>query len=113
MTVEGEHVAGRRVLGFVGATRVGDDPHHPTGQLSRFGEDRDHVVVALAHLPSISSQDHSGSVGDDVVGQFEDVAVGGVEGGGNVAGDLDVLTVVDPNGDQAWWIKMSAAISSG
>ena len=81
-------------LGLAGGARVGHDAHDELAQLFFGGEQRDGVVVALAHLAAVQPGQGGHVVFDHHRGQREVFAVEVVEARRDVARHFDVLDLV-------------------
>ena len=86
------------VLGFARRARVGHDALDELAQLLPAAEQRDGVVVALAHLAAVQAGQGGHVLVDHRFGQHEVLAVEVVEAGAHVARHLDVLHLVAPHG---------------
>ncbi|MPM34715.1 hypothetical protein SDC9_81302 [bioreactor metagenome] len=86
------------LFGLARCARVGDDAAHQLAQLIARREQRDGVVVALAHLAAVEPGDGGHVVFDDGLGQREMLAVDVVEAGRDVARHFDMLNLVAPHG---------------
>ena len=85
------------VLGFAVGLAVGDDAADEFLQLRARCEQRDGVVVALAHLAPVQAGQRGHVVFDGRLGRGEMRAVAVVEAGGHVARHFDVLHLVAPH----------------
>ncbi len=86
------------VLGFAGRARVGLDAVDQPAQLLARREERDRVVVALAHLAAVQPGQRRHVLVHRRLGQHEMLAVEVVEARRDVARHLDVLHLVASHG---------------
>ena len=87
------------VLGLARCARIGDDGHDLLAQFFGWHEQRNGVVVTLAHLAAIQPRQKRHVVVDLGLGQHQQIlAVEVVEAGGHVARHFDMLDLVAAHG---------------